>query len=263
MVAFANLHQANRPAQDRDDVPAAIWRPLFRNVPALASIPPDVRPMRDQVAHLARLMQYLRATAEESALITQAYQLCERTHGYPAIGAALEQVTRLLSEAVVAMHLNVTAIAGARGYPNAGAWAGALVEAHANIPPNKRRFPLVVAVSRAGSPNIEFEDVERGLSLAQVFGVVPREASGEGDSQPFIALAAAARQCCNPHFLEELKQATVRIATQSDSLSAYIDEIARIAQTHDVALPVDWRWFALTRHRTRPRRVNQCNTTEV
>jgi hypothetical protein len=195
--------------------------------------------------------------------VAQAYQLCERTHGYPAIGAALQHVTRLVANAIVAMHLNPTAIAGTHGYPNAGAWAGALVEAHANIPPDKRRFPMLAAVSRAGSPSIEFEDVERGLSLAQVLGVVPREALGEGDSQPFIVLAAAARQCCNPHFLEEMEQATVRIATQQDSLGAYIDEIARIAQTHDVALPVDWRWFALTCHRSRPRRVNQRNTTEV
>jgi hypothetical protein len=253
MVAFAQPCQPNNLTQDTDDVPAAMWRPLFRNVPALASISPDVRPMRDQIAHLARLMQRLPATAEESALIAQAYQLCERTHGYSAISAALEIVTRLLSDAVVAMHLSITAIAGTRGYPNAGAWAGALVEGRANIPPATRRFPAMESVVRAGSPNIEFEDVECGLDLAQALGVIQLKAMDIGDSQPFIVLAAAIRQHRDRHFRAEIQQCAVEAASQPDRVGAHIAEVDRIAQQYGFVLPNQWRWFAIRHNRAKAR----------
>lgn len=263
MVAFAQPCQSNNSNQDSDDVPAAMWRPLFRNVPALAFISPDVRPMRDQMAHLARLMQRLPATAEESALIAQAYQLCERTHGHQTISAALEIVTRLLADAVAAMHLSITAIAGARGYPNAGAWAGALVEGRANIPLAARRFPAMESVVRAGSPNIEFEDVECGLDLAQTLGVIQLNNTDEGDSQPLIALAAAIRQHLKPRLRDEIQQCAIAVASQPDRVGVYIAEVNRMAQQYGFVLPIQWRWFAIRHNRAKVRsRINRQRATE-
>lgn len=263
MVAFAQSLQPNRSDQGMDDLPAAMWRPMFRNVPALAAISPDVRSMRDQMAHFARLMEYLPATAEEKALIVQAYQLCERTHGYQVINAALEIVTRLLSDAVAAMHLSITAIAGARGYPNAGALAGALVEERANISPAARRFPTMKSVLRAGSPNIEFEDVECGLDLAQALGIIHLDMTDEDDSQPFIALAAAIRQHRKLHLRDEIQKCAVAAASQPDRVDAYIAEVDRVAHQYGFALPIQWRWFVIAHNRAKVRsRINRQRATE-
>lgn len=252
-IAFARPLQPDARTHDNDDVPAAMWRPLFRTVPALEQVSPDARPLRDQMAHVARLVQRLPTTADESALIAQAYQLCERTHGYPAIREPLEVVTRLLSDAVAAMHLSVTAIGGAPGYPNAGVWAGALVEGRANIPASARRFPALDHAVRAGSPNIEFEDVERGLGLARVLGIFKLDAAQAGDNEPFIVLAAAARQHRDGYLLDELQQSADAVAPQPNCISAYITQVARIARAHGFALPTHWRWFVMAHARAQER----------
>jgi hypothetical protein len=249
MTAFAHLRPQNAFESNDDDVPAAMWRPLFRKVPALEPVSADARPMREQMTHLTLLLQRLPATAEEATLMGQAYLLCERTHGYPAIRLALEHVTRLLSDAVKAMHLSVTALAGARGYPNAGAWAGALVEHHANIAAAARRFPTLNSVTRAGSPNIEFEDVECGLVLAQALGLIQLNVADGGDSQPFIALAAAIRQHRSPRLLDEIQKRAIGAASQSNCAGIFIAEVARIAQAHDLQLPTPWHWFVIKHHR--------------
>ncbi len=253
MTTFAHLQPQHAFMTDDDDVPAAMWRPLFRKVPALEPVSPDARPMRDQMAHLTRLLQTLPATADESALIQQAYLLCERTHGYPAIRLALEYVTRLLSDAIGAMHLSLTALAGTRGYPNVGTWAGVLVEQQANIPVSARRFPKLDSAARAGSPKIEFEDVECGLALACTIGVIELNVTGAGDSQPFIALAAAIRQRHSPRLLDEIQQCALAAASQTDGTGTFIAEVARIAQTQGVELPPPWRWFVIAHHRARIR----------
>jgi hypothetical protein len=113
---------------------------------------------------------------------------------------------------------------------------------------------LLAAVVRAGSPNTEFEDVELGLSLAQVLGVVPREASGEGDSQPFIALAAAARQHRNPRLRDEIQQCTIAAASQPDRVGTCLTEVACIAQEFDFVLPTLWRLCVIAHNRAKTRR---------
>jgi hypothetical protein len=253
MTTFAPLRQQNIRKSDDDDVPAAMWRPLFRKVPALEPVSPDARPMREQMAHLTRLLQTLPATAEESALIQQAYLLCERTHGYPAIHLALEYVARLLSDAISAMHLSLTALAGMRGYPNAGTWAGALVEQQADVPSAARRFPKLDSVMRAGSPNIEFEDVECGLALAQALGLIELNVAKDGDRQPFIALAAAIRQRHSLGLLDEVHKCAVAAASQPDCAGVFIAEVARIAHAHCLELPMPWRWFVIMHQRARLR----------
>lgn len=253
MTTFAPPHQQNIRKSDDDDVPAAMWRPLFRTVPALEPVSPDARPMRDQMTHLTRLLQTLPATADESALIQQAYLLCERTHGYPAIRLALEYVTRLLLNAISAMHLSLTALAGTRGYPNVGTWAGALVEQQANIPAAARRFPTLNSVTRAGSPNIEFEDVECGLALAQALGLIELNVAKGSDRQPFIALAAAIRQRHSPQLLDEVHKCAVAAASQPNCVGAFITEVARIAPAHCLELPMPWRWFVIMHQRAKLR----------
>jgi hypothetical protein len=108
-------------------------------------------------------------------------------------------------------------------------------------------------VTRAGSPNIEFEDVECGLALAQALGLIELNVAKGGDSQPFIALAAAIRQRHSLGLLDEVQKCAMASASQHDCAGAFIAEVTRIAQAHCLELPMPWRWFVIAHHRVKLR----------
>lgn len=252
--AYARLHYLNRGPEPDDDVPAAMWRPLFRTVPALERVSPDARPMRDQMAHYARLVERVPASVDESVLIVQAYQLCERTHGYPAIREALPWVMRLLSNAVRVMHMSATDLAGSRGYPNAGAWAGALIEQHAGIAEGARRFPALPNAPRSGSLNIEFEDIVVGVGLARTLGVVTLHDADDADAGPYIALAAAIRQHHDPRLDDALQRCALVAGAAPNAVAAFIEQVTQLSATYAFALPMTWRWFVAEHGRAQARR---------
>jgi hypothetical protein len=106
---------------------------------------------------------------------------------------------------------------------------------------------------RAGSPNIEFEDVECGLDLAQALGVIQMNTTDESVSQPFIALAAAIRQHRNSRLCHEVRQLADAAALQPDCMGAFIAEVDRIAHQYGFVLPIQWRWFGIRHNRANVR----------
>lgn len=216
-----------------------LWRPIFAQAPRLAAVSPHARELRAQLAHFSQLIAHIPATFDESNGIFDAFQLCERLHGFPAVAEAVQRATRLCIDALPLTRTTLTALAAQRGYATAGLWVGALVERAAGITPERRHFPRIDTPPRWGSPHIEFEDIERALDAALALGEISLRNLRAGALQPFASLAAALRIARG----EEGWRALAVLTTGSRDVAQFARLVRAEARAHSMALPVDWLWL--------------------
>jgi hypothetical protein len=224
-----------------DELVGPRWQPVFDRQPELADVAEDTRDTVTQMAHFARLVAAMHVTAQESATIVEALQLCERVHGYGKIARALVYAAAAVESAIALTGTVLTLIAQQRGYGNAGLLVGALVESHIGMPPAARRFPGTHFVPRASSPFDEFEDGLIGAHLAEWLGWLR-----EDDltiARPFTALAAVFRQRQGVPGHTWLLRAAVEAHDAPDPLYTFSESVIAEAATNGLRLPAQWRRF--------------------
>lgn len=217
------------------------WRPVFDRPVELAPVADDTRDTLTQMAHYLRLTGQMNVTTQEAVAISEAFQLCERAHGYARIAPALKVVACVVENAIALTGTTVTLIARQRGYRNAGLLVGCLLEERIHIEPDRRRFPPCNFEPRVGSPYVEYEDCLMGVRTAERLG--PLDEVSPSVTRPFGALASAFRQRLGVKGWRWLEDVAAGAVAMTKPLDAFTGAVSAEAMRTGVRLPAQWRHF--------------------
>ena len=181
----------------------------------------------------------MRAEPHEAPSLIEVLDLLECTYGAVAMHRELPVVIAALACAVGTLGVSLSELAVQRGYPHAGALAGALLEDQLSGS-TLRRVPPAGYRARSGSPHLEFEDIALGAGvLARMLAHANRESALETTAVRATALLLhALRTRLGPALLSS-RLAHIQSASELETL----------ARAHGVVAPAAWRrWIAQMRH---------------
>lgn len=217
------------------------WTPIFNREPAMAAVSDTARSPLEQMAEFGAIAAWLlRAdvvTPIEAEQIVEALQLCERTHGYPAIASGVRFAALAVWTGPLMTGASLTALAHQRGCVTAGLLFGALVEKWAGRTQRLTpRFPKMRERPRPASPHIEFDDCLLGSEMALRTGA-------EDGAAAAAALIAALRARFVTRAVEEIERTAAMLnGGGSPALVTALEGVA--TRLGADSRPPAWRHYA-------------------
>jgi hypothetical protein len=211
------------------------WQPIFDVPIALQPVAPDARRVDERLAHYQQCAIAMRTTPSERYKIVEVLQWLECTHGATAVLPPLPRLTVTLSAAVACLGQALTELALQRGYPHAGVFVGALLEAQLSNAAS-RRIPLSAFHSRSTSPHLEFEDITAGSNV--LASLVTANDLDEKAVRAAGAIVHAIRQALGAH-----TEAALQTLSHSGDSLHLVRAVDALAQRHHINLPPAWRRF--------------------